>query len=141
MVNMDYDVVIVGARAAGAATAVLLARQGMRVLVVDRDRYGTDTLSTHALMRGGVLLLSRWGLLDQIVDAGTPAIRRTTFYYGAETVSVAIKPSPGVDALYAPRRTLLDRVLVDAAVAAGAEVRFGVTVTGLRGLTPPPRLR
>ncbi len=130
--DTDYNVIVVGARAAGAATAMLLAQQGMSVLVLDRDRYGTDTLSTHALMRGGVLLLSRWGLLDQIVDAGTPAIRRTTFYYGAETVSVAIKPSPGVDALYAPRRTVLDRVLVDAAVAAGAEVRFGVTVTGLR---------
>lgn len=132
MDDVVYDVVVVGARAAGAATAMLLARQGMRVLVLDRDRYGTDTLSTHALMRGGVLLLSRWGLLDRIVDAGTPAIRRTTFHYGAETVGIAIKPSPGVDALYAPRRTLLDRVLVDAAVAAGAGVRFGVTVTGLR---------
>jgi flavin-dependent dehydrogenase len=120
------------ARPAGAATALLLARQGLRVLLVDRDRYGTDTLSTHALMRGGVLLLSRWGLLDRIVDAGTPAIGRTTFHYGAETVTVAIKPSAGVDALYAPRRTLLDRVLVDAAAAAGAEVRFGVAVTGLR---------
>jgi flavin-dependent dehydrogenase len=132
MADENYDVVVVGARAAGAATAMLLAKQGMRVLVLDRDRYGTDTLSTHALMRGGVLLLSRWGLLDRIVDAGTPAIRRTTFDYGTETISVAIKPSPGVDALYAPRRMLLDRVLVDAAVAAGGEVRFGVSVTGLR---------
>jgi flavin-dependent dehydrogenase len=126
-----YDVIVVGARAAGAATAMLLARQGLRVLLVDRDRYGTDTLSTHALMRGGVLLLSRWGLLDRIVDAGTPPVRQTRFHYGAETTTITIKPTLGVEALYAPRRTVLDPLLVDAAAAAGAEIRFGVTVTGL----------
>jgi flavin-dependent dehydrogenase len=126
-----YDVVVVGARPAGAATALLLARQGRRVLVLDRDRYGTDTLSTHALMRGGVFLLSRWGLLDRIVDSGAPAVRRTRFDYGTEAVTITIKPSDGVPALYAPRRTVLDPVLVDAAVAAGAEVRYGVAVTGL----------
>lgn len=129
---MDYDVVIVGARVGGAAAAMLLARRGLRVLVVDRGRYGTDTLSTHALMRGGVLLLSRWGVLDRITAAGTPAIRETRFYYGDDDpVTIGIKPAHGVDALYAPRRTLLDPVLVDAAVQAGAEVRFGVSVTDL----------
>ena len=81
-----YDVIVVGARAAGAATAMLLARAGLRVLVVDRGRYGADTLSTHALMRGGVLQLHRWGLLDRIVDAGTPPIRRTTFRYANDEV-------------------------------------------------------
>jgi flavin-dependent dehydrogenase len=126
-----YDVVIVGARVGGAATAMLLARHGMRVLVVDRGRYGADTLSTHALMRGGVFLLSRWGLLDRIADAGTPPIRETRFDYGDESVSVPIKPTPGVTALYAPRRTLLDAVVVDAAIEAGAEVRYGITVTDL----------
>lgn len=128
---LTYDVIVVGARAAGAATAMLLARQGRRVLVVDRDRYGTDTLSTHALMRGGVLLLSRWGLLDRIADAGTPPVRRTRFHYGTDTMTVAIKPTAGVEALYAPRRTVLDAMLVDSAAAAGVEIRFGVTVTGL----------
>ena len=127
----SYDVVVVGARAAGAATAMLLARQGQRVLLLDRDRYGADTLSTHALMRGGVLLLSRWGLLDHIVDAGTPPVHRTRFDYGTDGTTVAIKPTPGVPALYAPRRTVLDPVLVHSAVAAGAEVRFGVSVAGL----------
>jgi 2-polyprenyl-6-methoxyphenol hydroxylase-like FAD-dependent oxidoreductase len=127
-----YAAVVVGARAAGAATAMLLARAGLRVLVVDRSRYGADTLSTHALMRGGVVQLHRWGLLDRIIDAGTPPIRRTTFGYAHDDVTVTIKPSHGVDALYAPRRTLLDPVLVDAAVAAGAEVRYGVTVTDVR---------
>ncbi|MGH3454296.1 MAG: NAD(P)/FAD-dependent oxidoreductase, partial [Nocardioidaceae bacterium] len=108
--------------------ALLLARRGLRVLVVDRSRYGSDTLSTHALMRGGVLQLSRWGLLDRVVAAGTPAIRRATFRYAHDVVPVDIKPSDGVDALYAPRRTVLDPILIDAAIAAGAEVRFGVAV-------------
>ncbi len=94
-----YDVVVVGARPAGAATAMLLARAGLRVLVVDRSRYGADTLSTHALLRGGVLQLHRWGLLDRLVEAGTPAVRRTTFRYHDEEVVIAIKPSHGVDAL------------------------------------------
>ena len=127
-----YDVVVVGARPAGAATAMLLARAGLRVLVVDRSRYGADALSTHALLRGGVLQLHRWGLLDRLVEAGTPAVRRTTFRYHDEEVVIAIKPSHGVDALYAPRRTILDPLLVDAAAEAGAEVRYGVTVVGLR---------
>jgi flavin-dependent dehydrogenase len=130
-VDDSYDVVVVGARAAGAATAMLLARQGRRVLLLDRDRYGADTLSTHALMRGGVFLLSRWGLLNHIVDAGTPPVRQARFEYGTDSVTVAIKPTSGVPALYAPRRTVLDPVLVHAAVAAGAEVRFGTDVTGL----------
>jgi flavin-dependent dehydrogenase len=127
-----HDVVVVGARAAGAATAMLLARAGRRVLVVDRGQYGTDTLSTHALMRGGVVQLHRWGLLDGVVEAGTPPVRRTIFRYAGDEIVVPIKPSHGVDALYAPRRTVLDRLLVDAALAAGAEVRYGVAVTALR---------
>jgi len=126
-----HDVVIVGARCAGAAAAMLLARRGLNVLVLERARRGADTLSTHALMRGGAVLLRRWGLLDRIAAAGTPAIRRTAFHYGDDTTTVSIKPAAGVDALYAPRRTLLDQVLVDAAASAGAEVRFGVDVTGL----------
>ena len=127
----QVDVVVVGARCAGAATALLLARRGHRVLVLDRAHEGSDTLSTHALMRGGVVQLRRWGLLEQIVAAGTPPIRQTRFQYGDETTSLNLKPTGGVDALYAPRRTVLDRILVRAAIAAGAEVRFGVSVTGL----------
>jgi len=126
----DFDVIVVGARVAGAATAMLLARRRLRVLVLDRGRYGTDTLSTHALMRGGVHLLSRWGLLDRIIAAGTPPVTQTRFHYDTD-VTVSIKPSPGVRALYAPRRTLLDRVIVDAAMEAGADIRFGVSVSGL----------
>jgi len=123
-----YDVVIAGARCAGASTAMLLARQGLRVLVVDPAREGSDTLSTHAMMRGGVMQLHRWGLLDRIRASGAPAIRRTTFHYGAEVLPVEIKAKGGIDALYAPRRTVLDRVLVAGAREAGAEVRFGYSL-------------
>jgi flavin-dependent dehydrogenase len=129
--SASFEAVVVGARCAGAATALLLARAGRSVLLVDRGDYGADTLSTHALMRGGVLQLHRWGLLPRIVAAGTPPVRRTTFYRGSETLSVPIKPKFGVDALYAPRRTVLDRVLVDAATEAGAAVWHGVRLTGL----------
>ena len=123
-----HDVVIAGARVAGAATAMLLARAGLDVLVVDRSDLGADTVSTHALMRGGVLQLRRWGLLDRIVDAGTPAIRHTTFRYASGDVRVPVSEVHGVDALYAPRRTVLDPILVEAATAAGAHVRHGVEV-------------
>jgi flavin-dependent dehydrogenase len=127
----NHDVIVVGARAAGAATAMLLARRGLRTLVLERAAFGSDTLSTHALMRGGVLQLSRWNLLDGIVAAGTPAVRRTTFQFADQQIVVDIKPSHGVDALYAPRRTVLDPLLAEAAVDAGAEVHFGTSVTDL----------
>jgi menaquinone-9 beta-reductase len=127
----QYDAIVVGARCAGASTAMLLARQGARVLVVDHDRPGTDTMSTHALMRGAVLQLHRWGVLDRIRAAGTPSIRRTSFLYGPETVDVDIAPLDGADALYAPRRTVLDAALVDAAAASGAEIRFGCACKAL----------
>jgi len=122
--NPRYDVVVAGARCAGASTALLLARMGLRVLVVDPARRGSDTLSTHALMRPGVMQLHRWGLLEAVRAAGTPPIRETSFHYGGAAVTVSIKPRDGVDALFAPRRTLLDSVLADAAVDAGAELAY-----------------
>jgi flavin-dependent dehydrogenase len=126
-----YDAIVVGARAAGAATAMLLARAGRRVLAVDRGRLGDDTLSTHALMRGAVLQLHRWGLLPAVEAAGTPPIRSATFHYAEEEIAVAIKPRDGIDALYAPRRTVLDPLLVRAAADAGAEVVHGVAAVDL----------
>ena len=116
-----YDAVISGARCAGAATALLLARSGAKVLMIDRQSYGSDTLSTHALMRGAVLQLTRWGLIPDIASADTPTIRSTTFHYGSEAIRVAIKPEHGVDCLFAPRRTLLDRLLVDGCSPPGPE--------------------
>lgn len=127
-----YDAVIIGARCAGAATAFLLARSGAKVLLVDRQAYASDTMSTHALMRGAMLQLKRWGLVPEIAAAGTPAIRSTTFHYSGETIPVAIKPEHGVECLFAPRRTVLDRLLVDAARKAGAEVRHRVILDELQ---------
>ena len=128
----SYDAVIVGARCAGAATAMLLARQGLRVLAIDRGRYGTDTLSTHALMRGGVLQLHRWGILDDIRAAGAAPVRQTTFYYGDEPLTIPVKARDGIDALYAPGRALLDRLLVDHAVRAGVLVVYETQLSRLR---------
>jgi 2-polyprenyl-6-methoxyphenol hydroxylase-like FAD-dependent oxidoreductase len=130
-----YDVVIAGARVAGASTALLLARAGMRVLVVDPLPRGRDTLSTHALMRGGVFMLARWGLLDAVRAAGTPVARTTSFYYPDESIRIPIKPADGVDGLYSPRRTVLDPILADAAERAGATVVHGYAVSGLARTT------
>jgi 2-polyprenyl-6-methoxyphenol hydroxylase-like FAD-dependent oxidoreductase len=127
-----YDVVVVGGRVAGASTALLLARAGAKVVLVDRGRRGSDTVSTHGLMRAGVLQLLRWGVLPDVIASGTPPVRNVIFHYtDAEPVRVTIRPSAAVDALYAPRRQLIDRLLVDAAAAAGAEVLHETTVTGL----------
>jgi 2-polyprenyl-6-methoxyphenol hydroxylase-like FAD-dependent oxidoreductase len=126
--DLDYDVVVVGGRCAGAATAMLLARAGVRVAVVERAGAGSDTLSTAALMRAGVIQLQRWGLLDRVIAAGTPAVRHTLFQYGEATTAVSLKRVAGVAALYAPLRSLLDAILVQAAGAAGADVMFGISV-------------
>ena len=128
---MKVDAVVVGARCAGAATALLLARAGARVLMVDRGVYGSDTTSTHALMRGAIVQLHRWGVLPAIVAAGTPPVHSTTFSYPQQDVTVPIEPRFGVGALYAPRRALLDRTLVDAAVGSGAEVNYDVRMDGV----------
>jgi len=85
-----YDALVIGARCAGAATAMLMARSGLRVLAIDRGEYGADALSTHALMRAGVLQLHRWGVLPKVVTAGTPSLRTATFHYGNNLVEVAI---------------------------------------------------
>jgi 2-polyprenyl-6-methoxyphenol hydroxylase-like FAD-dependent oxidoreductase len=128
--HKPYDAIVIGARCAGAATAMLLARGGARVLCVDHALPGTDTVSTHALMRLGVTQLARWGVLDAIRQAGTPPVRRTLFHYGDEMVAVDIRPSPQGDLLHAPRRTVLDLALVRAAAEAGVEFRFGTSFAG-----------
>lgn len=134
------DVVVAGARCAGASTALLLARAGLRVLVVDPVPVERDPLSTLALMRGGVLQLHRWGLLDALRETGAPPVRTTVFHYGDEEVAVPIEPRDGVDALYAPRRTVLDATLVAAARDAGSRVVHGLAVVDLlRG--PDDRVR
>ena len=86
-----HDAVIVGARAAGAATAMLLARLGHDVVVVDQASFPSDTVSTHAIARSGIVQLRRWGLLAPVLASGAPAIRQVTFHAGGESVSRAIK--------------------------------------------------
>ena len=126
-----HDVVVVGARAAGAATALLLARQGYDVVLVDRNALPSDTLSTHQIARPGLVQLRRWGLLDTVLSSGAPALRQVTFTTPSESVTRAVRHRAGVDLLVAPRRYILDTLVADAAAAAGADVRFKVTVEGV----------
>ena len=128
-----YDVIIVGARVAGSATAMLLARRGLNVLVVDRATFPSDTLSTHQVQVPGVARLARWGVLDQVLAAGTPLTRSARFDQGAAAFTGHYQAYEGVSAMCSPRRTVLDKVLVDAARAAGAEVRENFTVAGVLG--------
>ena len=127
-----HDVVIVGGRVAGSATAMLLARLGRDVVVVDQASFPSDTISTHSIARSGVVQLHRWGLLDAVTGSGAPAIRQVTFHALGESVSRTIKPKAGVDLVVSPRRYVLDTILAAAAGRAGADVRHGVTVTGVR---------
>jgi 2-polyprenyl-6-methoxyphenol hydroxylase-like FAD-dependent oxidoreductase len=142
MANNQYHAIVVGARCAGSPTAMLLARKGYKVLLVDRARFPSDTISTHLLHPPGVAALRRWGLLDRLTATGCPPIDTYAFDFGPFTISGA----PGNDqapVAYGPKRTVLDKLLVDAAAEAGAEVREGFTVedvvvedgrvTGVRG--------
>lgn len=127
-----YDVIVVGARCSGAPTAMLLARKGYRVLLVDRSTFPSDTVSTHMVQAPGVALLEQWGLLGPVVAAGTPPIEKYTFDFGFDSGPVRLsgtaRTATGHATAYAPRRTLLDKILVDGAAAAGAEVREHFTV-------------
>ena len=126
----QYDVITVGARCAGSPTALLLARKGYKVLAVDRAAFPSDTISTHLIHPPGLSALKRWGLLDRLVATGCPSIHTYAFDVGPFTIS----GSPGngdVAVSYGPRRTVLDKLLVDAAAEAGVEVREEFTVDEL----------
>jgi 2-polyprenyl-6-methoxyphenol hydroxylase-like FAD-dependent oxidoreductase len=129
--DTTYDAIVVGARCAGAPTAMLLARQGRRVLLVDRATFPSDTLSTHVIHAPGVAALSRWDLLDQVVATGCPPIETYAYDFGPFTIRGAARPVDGQCSGYAPRRIVLDKILVDAATAAGVEVREGFNVDSL----------
>ncbi|MFD3702475.1 NAD(P)/FAD-dependent oxidoreductase [Nocardia sp. NPDC058658] len=127
-----YDVIVVGTRVAGSPLAMLLARQGYRVLAVDRSTFPSDTPSTHYIHQAGLGFLKSWGLLDTVVATGCPPIRHLNFSYTDIVIPGMADPSAdGIDAVYCPRRTVLDEILVDAAGEAGAEMIQGFTVTGL----------
>ncbi len=139
-----YDAIVVGARCAGSPTAMLLARSGYNVLLVDKATFPSDIMSTHYIHQPGVAMLKRWGVLDALMATGCPPITNVTLSFGDVTIN---PPPPPDDApmQYAicPRRTILDKLLVDAAVDAGAELREGFSVrevvmdgdraTGVRG--------
>jgi flavin-dependent dehydrogenase len=123
-----YDAIVVGARCAGAPTAMLLARKGYRVLVVDRATFPSDTVSTHLIHAPGVAALRKWGLLDDVIASGCPPIDTYAFDFGRFKISGTPRPHDGNVTAYAPRRTVLDKILVDAAARAGAEIREGFAV-------------
>ena len=128
---MTFDVIIVGARVAGAATGMLLARGGLRVLVVDQAHFPSDTLSTHQIQVPGVARLARFWLLERCwMPAPRPPL--TSAFKQATRSSKAELPTyHDVNMMISPRRTILDALLVDAARAAGAEVREGCSVVEL----------
>ena len=138
-----YDAIVVGARCAGSPTAMLLARRGYRVLLVDRATFPSDTMSTHYIHHHGIRRLARWGLLDKLAASGCPPVRRFTVDFHEHTLSGIPPPVDGIESGYCPRRFVLDKILVDAAVDAGAELRekFSVEdvvverdrVVGIRG--------
>jgi flavin-dependent dehydrogenase len=125
-----YDAIVVGARCAGSPVAMLLARKGYRVLVLDKATFPSDTISTHLVHPPGVAALRRWGLLDRVTATGCPPIDTYAFDFGPVTI-VGSPGSAEEPCSYAPRRTVLDGLLVEAAVDAGAEVRQGFAVQRL----------
>ena len=104
-----YDVIVVGARCGGSPTAMLLARRGYRVLLVDKASFPSDTLSTHYIHQPGVARLRRWGLLDKVVASGCPPARRLTFDIGPFALVGTPPPADGAAEAYAPRRTVSTR--------------------------------
>ena len=109
-----FDAIVVGARCAGSPTAMLLARKGYRVLVADRATFPSDTVSTHILHPLGARALAKWGLLDRLAATGCPPIHTYAFDFGPFTIAGAPGTSEAPVA-YCPRRTILDKLLVDAA--------------------------
>lgn len=125
------DAVVVGARCAGSATAIALARAGRRVVALDRVSFPADTISTHLMWPGGVAELQTLGALERVMAIGAPALPNALAGAGAITVRSGYTPVDGVDFALCVRRTALDAELVATAREAGAEVREGARVTEL----------
>jgi 2-polyprenyl-6-methoxyphenol hydroxylase-like FAD-dependent oxidoreductase len=127
-----YDAIIIGARCAGAPTAMLLARKGYRILLVDKSTFPSDTLSTHIIWPHGAEIMDRWGLLDRLAVTGCPPVAlRLTFDVGPFALKGGVTDTNVGRGGFCPRRTVLDKLLVDAAVEAGVELREGFTVQSL----------
>jgi flavin-dependent dehydrogenase len=126
-----YDAIVVGARCAGSPTAMLLSRAGYSVLMLDRAGFPSDTLSTHVIHQPGVAALARWGLLDRIRDSGAPPLDQVVYEVDDVQLTGCSHGVEGQRAGYAPRRHILDAILVDAAVASGVEFRDHCSVREL----------
>jgi len=120
---LSYDAIVVGARCAGSPVAMLLARLGYRVLVVDKAGFPSDVMSTHYIHLTGVAQLKRWGLLDKVLDTNCPPIEGFRLDIGPVAAEGEPTAYHGIAFGLCPRRILLDQILVEAAVAAGAELR------------------
>ena len=107
---------------------MLLARKGYRVLLVDKATFPSDTMSSHMVWQPDMAQLKRWGLLDTVVALQCPPIRQVTSHLGAFALTGTPPPAEGVADAYAPRRQVLDTILLEAARAAGAEVREDFSV-------------
>ncbi len=118
-----YDAIVVGARCAGAPTAMLLARLGYRILLVDKASYPSDIMSGHYIHQAGVARLQRWGLLERVIATGAPPILQATFDLGPFALKGTPPPAGDVAAGYGPRRSVFDMMLVQAAAESGVEVR------------------
>jgi flavin-dependent dehydrogenase len=123
-----YDAIVVGARCAGPPTAMLLAQQGHHVLLVDKTTFPSDTISTHIVHPHGVAALERWSLAKPLKETGCPPFTHYALDFGPVTMEGSLRPVNGTGYALCPRRTVLDKLLVDAAVRAGAELREGFTV-------------
>jgi len=128
---MAYDIIVVGARCAGSPLAMLLARKGYRVLLVDKTSFPSDTISTHYIQQPGVAKLKSWKLLDRVRSSNCPPILKCTLDIGPFTLSGSPTPADGVAEAYCTRRIVLDKILADAAVESGAEFREGFLVQEL----------
>jgi flavin-dependent dehydrogenase len=126
-----YDAIVIGARCAGSPTAMLLARKGYRVLLLDRDSFPSDHMSTHWMHQPGVARLARWGLRERLVATGCPPITSISMDLGPFALRGTPPPAGDIAEAYCPRRTVLDKLLVDAAVEAGAELREAFSVQDL----------
>lgn len=126
-----YDAIVVGARCAGAATAMLLARRGLDVLLVDRARLPRDIPHGHFIHRHGPARLHEWGLLDRVLATGCPPVMSFVEDLGDFALTGSDLVVDGVPVGLGPRRAALDAVLVDAAVEAGATLRVGFPVREL----------
>lgn len=129
---MEYDVIVVGARCAGASTAMLLARSGKSVLMLDRDTFPSDMVnSTHFIWSSGAQRLAKWGLLDALEATNCPPQIALKLDLDAIELNGNAPTPEGMESCYAPRREILDNLLVSSAIDAGAQLEEKCSVEAL----------